>query len=108
MLSLAQGFLSLSLACCILHSFAMPMKKCSHAQITEAEQSLIEKVYQSGTATDALQAVNKARAAKSVPLLEKSSVHRFVKGKSHKRCAKETRGRKQLLTKMQLLRLDQA
>ena len=79
-------------------------------QLTVQEQSLIDEFVRKskGSAADALKRVSANRCKRGIRQLEKSAAHRFVKGGTHKRNAEETRGRKSLLTKKHVLKLDQA
>ena len=81
-----------------------------HVQLQISEQALVDKVMRrdGGTATDALAAVNAARARRGVPELNKSTVHRYVAGRTHKRGQHETRGRKRKLSRADVRKLDQA
>ena len=57
---------------------------------------------------DALRVVNAKREAAGIEdLIHKTTLHRFVNSKTHRRGRKETRGRKKLLTKADLLKLEQ-
>ena len=77
-------------------------------QLSTKEQSAIEKVlHAGGTATDAWKATNAAREKKDVPPIGCDAVHRFVKGKTHPRDHVEKRGRKEILSKADLRKLDQ-
>ena len=78
-------------------------------QLTLAERQLIDKELRSNSsATDAFKLINLKRQKSKIRPLEKSCVHRYVKGQTHKPNSPETRGRKPVLTKMNILRLDQA
>ena len=75
-----------------------------------AEQNAIDKIMrcERGSATDALKAVNEARRRNGVAPVHKSSVHRYVRGVTHKRGRAETRGRKRALSPLQVRALNGA
>ena len=90
---------------------AMPkVMKGKIKQLTQSECALIDKVIRpkKGTPTDALRRINKARCSKKIRELEDGAVHRYAKGLTHKRNARETRGRKRLLSRQDVRKLDQA
>ena len=77
-------------------------------QLQPADIQLIDETIQGGGGgMDALRALNKAREKRGVAPVTKSSVHRYIRGRTHKRCVVETRGRKRVLTKTDERRLDQ-
>jgi hypothetical protein len=59
------------------------------------------------SATDALKQINELRKKAKVKLVHKSTVHRYAGGLTHKRGAVEKRGRKKVLSKLDVRRLDQ-
>ena len=61
-----------------------------------------------GSATDALRRVNEQRRAANIRRVNKSTVHRYAAGITHKRGAVEKRGRKRALSKQDVRKLDQA
>ena len=61
-----------------------------------------------GSPTDAWRAVNRARERKGVSGVDKSAVHRYVRGETHRRGQQETRGRKRALSARQVRSLDTA
>ena len=69
-------------------------------QLQVAEQALIDKAMRvdGDTATDAVRAVNAARVRKGILELDKSSVHRYVGGATHKRAQVEKIGCKRNLS----------
>ena len=79
-------------------------------QLTLEEQSRIDEVMrkEKGSATDALRRINEERRKYNIREVEKSTVHRYAKGLTHKRGAVETRGRKRSLSKQDVRKLDQA
>ena len=79
-------------------------------QLTSSECRIIDQVVRDkkGLATDALDKINEKRATKGEPILEKTCVHRYVKGLTHKPDVKETRGRKPALSKKHIRSLDLA
>ena len=78
-------------------------------QLTASELGVIEKVIRKkGTPADALRKINKARRSKKIRELEHGAVYRFAKGLTHKRDAKEVRGRKPSLSKGDVRKLDLA
>ena len=78
-------------------------------QLTTAEQHLIENVLrQHGRAADAFRCVNLQRDKANIRRVEKSAVYRFAKGRTHRRGAIESRGRKRSLAGKEIRRLDQA
>ena len=79
-------------------------------QLTSSECRIIDQVVRDkkGSATDAFDKINEKRATKGEPILEKTCVHRYVKGLTHKPDVKETRGRKPALSKKQIRSLDLA
>ena len=78
-------------------------------QLTLAERCLIDSMVRQkkATATTALRLIHKKRAKNKVRLVEKGSVHRYVKGLAHKPNTIETRGRKPALSKQDIRTLDQ-
>ena len=78
--------------------------------LTQAELNHIDKVvrHQKGPATVALNEINKKRIKAGMRPVEKSCVHRYVKGETYSGATKETRGRKRALAKADVRRLDQA
>lgn len=60
-----------------------------------------------GGAMDALRLVNAARKKKGIMAVNKSTVYRFVKGTTHQRGKKETRGCKKILQRKDIDKLDQ-
>ena len=85
----------------------MPAKAPKEVKhLTPAEQQEIRDVLsQHGTPTEALADLNKARAKKGIRELEKSAVHRSVRGETRKIGAAETRGRKNTLTNSDIKKL---
>ena len=77
-------------------------------QLTEAERAKVDKLVRTEgkTPTQALQRINAARDKDGVQHVHKSTVHRFCRGLTHKRGAKETRGRKTILAKKDIVHLD--
>ena len=62
-------------------------------QLMFSEQQRARKVLaQKSTATEALVKINECRRKNGVRELEKSCVHRFVRGSTHQLGASETRG----------------
>ena len=61
-----------------------------------------------GNATSALARVNVVRAKQEMELLGLSAMCRYIEGDTHKRGRKETRGRKQILKRGGLQKLDRA
>ena len=79
-------------------------------QLTQDERSLIDKIVRTDkkTPTEALRRVNAKREKKGIREVEKSTVHRFCRGLTHKVGAKETRGRSAGLSAKDKQRLDRA
>ena len=79
------------------------------AQLTAAEQNRIDAIMRAekGSATDALRRINEARRKANIRAVEKSTVHRYVKGLTHKRGAAEKHGRKRALSKKDIRRWNQ-
>lgn len=79
-------------------------------QLTSSECRIIDQMVRGkkGSATDALDKINQKRATKGEPILEKTCVHRYVGGLTHRPDTKETRGRKQALSKKDIRSLDLA
>ena len=76
-------------------------------QLTLSEQQRVREVLaQKGTATEALVKINECRRKNGVRELEKSCVHRFVRGDTHQLGASETRVRKNAVTKRDIRKLD--
>ena len=79
-------------------------------RLTRAERRLIDSMvrHMKASATDSLREINKKRAKKNEPQVEKTCDHRYVQGLTHKPETQETRGRKPILTKEHIRSLDQA
>jgi hypothetical protein len=79
-------------------------------QLTSSEQVLIDTIVRSGkgTAMDAMKNVNKTRENKGIDTVTKSSVYRFANGSTHARGKVEARGRKKVLKKGDVTKLDGA
>ena len=76
-------------------------------QLTLSEQQRIRDVLaKKGTATQALAKINESRRKNGSRLVEKSCVHRFVRGDTHQLGAGDTRGRKNALSKRDIRKLD--
>ena len=77
-------------------------------QLTLGERTLINKLVrmERKTPTEALSRVNAQREKKGVQAITKSAVHRFCRGLTHKAGAKETRGRKAILSSKDIRTLD--
>ena len=88
----------------------MKKQKPRQLQLTADELTLVDKVLreEKGKTTDAWKAVNEDRKKKKRAKISMSAVHRYVSGSTHKRDVQEKRGRKQILTPQDALRLDQA
>ena len=69
--------------------------------LTENEQDLIDKYVRTERKKpmEALAGVNKGRIKKGLEIVDKSTVYRYVNGKSHRRNVVETRGRAKSLSK---------
>ena len=78
--------------------------------MTVDEQNVIDNVMrkEKGTATDALRRINEQRQEANIKCIDKSAVHRYAQGLTHKRGAEEQRGRKRALSKQDVRTLDQA
>lgn len=78
--------------------------------LTPSERRLIDKMVRGDQArpTDALHKINEKRLKLNIRPVEKSCVHRYVKGLTHDPYTQETRGRKRALTKKDINTLDQA
>ena len=63
---------------------------------------------ENGTAADAWRRVCAERLKRKIRKVEVGTVHRYVRGDTHKRDAVETRGRKRSLSRRQISKLDQA
>ena len=88
-----------------------PTMKPPIVHLTEEELALVDKTMRKdhGTATDAWNIVNAKRRLHGTRELEKSAVHRYVRGRSHQRGQSiERRGRKRKLSKQNERELDQA
>jgi hypothetical protein len=79
-------------------------------QLTVDEQCLIDDVMreEKGSATDAWRRINAKRQQRSTRDVDKSAVHRYARGETHRRDAAEKRGRKKSLSKRDVLKLDKA
>ena len=79
-------------------------------QLTAAERRVIDNMVRvkKASPTDAFLKINEKRIKSNIRPVEKSCVHRFVKGSTHKLVTQETRGRKPILTKKDVNKLDQA
>ena len=88
-----------------------PTMKSPIVHLTEEELALVDKTMRKdhGTATDAWNKVNAKRRLHGTRELEKSAVHRYVRGRCHQRGQRiERRGRKRKLSKQNERELDQA
>ena len=84
-------------------------KSLKQQQLTTAEQTVIDAILRKhGRASDALRFINLQRAKGGVRPIGKNAVHRFVKGVTHKRGVSEARGRKRVLSKLDVRKLDKA
>ena len=91
----------------------MPSRKSKPAkkitQLTAAEQQKIHTVLgEKGTPTEALARINNDRRLKKIRPVVPSTVHRFCKGMTHKIGKSEARGRKRILSRTDILKLDRA
>ena len=79
-------------------------------QLTTAELNVIDGLVrgQGKSATEAWRYVNEQRSKHGAPAVHKSTVHRLCKGNTHQRGAEERRGRKQILTRADVRKLQQA
>ena len=79
-------------------------------QLTPAELSLVDDLVrgQRKSPTEAWRVVNAGRCRHGAQPVEKSTVHRYCRGETHRRDAKETRGRKPILSKRDISKLQQA
>ena len=79
-------------------------------QLTDAERITIDRLIRQGksTPTEALDQINAVRRRRKEREVGKSSVHRYVKGLTHKLGAVEQRGRKRSLSSTDVRSLDQA
>ena len=79
-------------------------------QLTPSERRVIDNMVRvkKASPTDALLKINEKRMKSNLRPVEKSCVHRFVKGSTHKLTTQETRGRNTVLTKKDINSLDQA
>ena len=79
-------------------------------QLTQAERVTIDRLIlqDKSTPTEALDHINAARRRRKEPEVGKGSVHRYVKGLTHKLGAVEKRGRKRSLSPRDVRALDQA
>ena len=86
------------------------LKQQNGYQLSADEMTMIDRIMRKdkGTATDALQCINVERSKRNIRQVEKSTVHRYARGRTHKRDAAETRGRKRALSKQSVRKLDQA
>ena len=88
-----------------------PKREMQRSQLRPQELALIDKIVgaQKETPTQAWKTVcvNRAKEGKFLPP-DPATVHRYVKGETHKRDASENRGAKRMLTRMDVLRLNQA
>ena len=70
---------------------------------------MVDKKMRAGwSPMDALLLINKQRERNNVDPAHKSSVYRYVKGDTHRKGTKETRGRPPALTRKDKLKLEQA
>ena len=78
-------------------------------QLTVSELELIDKTLRRhrGRQVDALSAVNAKRAKTGTPAVDKGTISRYVRGRSHSRSNVEKRGAKRKLSKGDVRRLDQ-
>ena len=92
-----------AVACCSVGA-AMPK------HLSLGEQAVVDKVTRQKNLgpMDAMRAVNKLRKQKGHDELNKSTIYRYLKGKTHRRGLVESRGRKKSLGKRDVLKLDQA
>ena len=83
---------------------AMPM------QMTVHEQTLVDKVLRrdKGCPMDGLREINKRRRRSGADELGKWALYRYIKGATHVRGAAERRGRKRVLEKVEVNKLEQA
>ena len=90
--------LELRSRCTDIANIAMP------TQLTKSEQEQVGHTTRSGTggAMGAFRAVNATRRKSDVPVVNKSTIYRFAKGKTHQRGKKETRGCKKILQKKEI------
>ena len=87
-----------------------PKRRPPRRQLRPDEQALVDKLLREAgnSAMDALRAIKAARERQGVATLHKSSAHRYVKGRTHKRGAAEARGRPGALSKADVDALDRA
>ena len=80
----------------------------THTQLTVAERQLVDKVMRrkGGRPMDALKQVNDKRENNGVDPLDKSSLYRFLKGRTHARGRSEKRGRHKVMKKADLQKLE--
>ena len=76
-------------------------------QLTPQEQQRIRQVIgNQGAPTQALNRINATRRSKDIRETDKSTVHRFCRGLTHKASAVEKRGRKRILSRADVRKLD--
>lgn len=77
-------------------------------QLTDAEMTAVDGVMRTqGSPMDALRKVNARRQRRDNPV-HKSTLYRYLGGETHLRGQKETRGRKKILVKKDILKLTQS
>ena len=86
------------------------LKLFSPRQLTVSEMTKIDVIMrvEKGSATDASRQINELRRTAKVKCVHKNTVHRYAGGLTHQRGALEKRGRKRVLSKLDVRRLDQA
>ena len=82
----------------------------SGKQLSTAEQTMIDKEVriEKGTPMDALRKVNASRHVRGEAPVHKSNIYRYLNSTSHRRGAKETRGRPKTIKKGHVTKLQQA
>jgi len=73
------------------------------------QRTILKVIYKKGkTKADALRAVNVLREKKGMVATNRSSIHRFTTGVTHRHNTKEKRGRKKILKKSHTRKLDRS
>ena len=87
----------------------MPAPATAAKHLTVREMDLIDKTVRKDGASplDACRAVARGRERRGENPIHKSSIYRYLAGDTHRRGAKEKRGRKRLLSAADATRLDQ-
>ena len=87
----------------------MPAPTTVAKHLTVCEMDLIEKTVRKDGASpmDAYRAVARGRERRGENPIHKSSIYRYLAADTHRRGAKEKRGRKRLLSAADATRLDQ-